>query len=85
MTKHDIVKNEITFLLSPKVPSGLSLRLRVNTLRCIWLIDRLIDECMRWGEERGLSSLVSPMVGWLEFIAITILCLNCKAFVMFEI
>jgi hypothetical protein len=46
MTKHEIVKSEITFLLSPKVPSGLSLRLRVNTSRCIWLVDRLIGECM---------------------------------------
>ena len=31
------------------------------------------------GQERG-SFLVSPMVGWLELIAITISCLSCKAF-----
>ena len=32
------------------------------------------------GEERGPSSLI----GWLEFIAITILCSSCKAFVMWK-
>ena len=36
------------------------------------------------GEERG-SSLVSPMVGWLERIAIAILCVSCNAFVMYKV
>ena len=35
-------------------------------------------------EERRLS-FVSPMVRWFELIAIIILCLNWKAFVVYEV
>ena len=34
------------------------------------------------GEERASSYCLSPMVRWFKLIAITILCLSCKAFVM---